>query len=808
MALQLVYGGLYATGGIMKLTFYRDNKITDKVVNGKVVDLTFSQLVFNFKFPILVDIKQEDLFKLKDSENENDRAQYLKLKDVGFFIGGEVDVESKSRRVDKILSRSVLTFDIDKPTEDIWKKFCSTFPSTQALCYSTISSNKSQPRYRMLVPLNRSVGSADYVNIMNYIIGILGSDSFDKTTTEVSRVMFFPSVCNDQENVFETNGTEPLNADYCLSQIEKVDGGAKISSAPEAVNPKEKRGVVGAFNRAFSITKAIESFLSNVYEIGYNSTPDSPRYKFKGSKSAPGARVYDNDTRFYSTHDKDPAALKNLDAFNLVKLHLFDNDFDKCREWALKLDEVKEEMKNDLVNENDVNDEWITHLYRDPKKGNLLCSPYNLQMILLNDENLACMFRVNTLTYMIEVCKDMEDIGGAKNRKFKTLEDADIIEVQIYLETSKFNIRATKQGVIDIVCQVARLNQYNPVAEYLEGLEDAWDGVERIPTMFTDYLMAKDTPIIRKVARKVMAAAVWRVMVPGIKWEGVPVLHGIQGCGKSTFIQKLYKSSMYDKEPKNWVNNTAIDYSNIDRAIQRTKGFWGIELAELASTTMNNFSNELMKAFISADRPVTRIPYDKFEVTLDRKCVFWGTTNTWFYISDLTGARRFIPIDCNAHTEEEKFECLQKINNMDADMLWAEVMSYYKTEKLYFTVDEEKELNILRNLHTEESSYEAIISKFTESKITIDWAEKSPMERRDFFQNNINNREAVVARETVSLSEIAYEALGKALSDVPRKALRDIEVVLYNLGWRIAPYPIKSIYGQSKTFIKSKGDKQ
>ena len=67
----------------MKLTFYRDNKITDKVVNGKVVDLTFSQLVFNFKCPVLVDIKQEDLFKLKDSDNENDRAQYLKLKDVG-----------------------------------------------------------------------------------------------------------------------------------------------------------------------------------------------------------------------------------------------------------------------------------------------------------------------------------------------------------------------------------------------------------------------------------------------------------------------------------------------------------------------------------------------------------------------------------------------------------------------------------------------------------------------------------------------------------------------------------------------------
>ena len=425
-------------------------------------------------------------------------------------------------------------------------------------------------------------------------------------------------------------------------------------------------------------------------------------------------------------------------------------------------------------------------------------------MILLNDKHLAGMFRLNTLTYMIEVCKDMENIGGASNRKFKTLEDADITEVQIYLETSEYNIRPGKQLVIDVVCQVARLNKYNPVKDYLNSLSDSWDGVSRIPTMFTDYLMVKDSPIMRKIARKIMAAAIKRVMLPGIKWEGVPVLRGIQGCGKSTFIQKLYKSSMYDAEPKNWVNNTAVDYSNIDKAIQRTKSFWGIELAEMASSTLSNFSNEQMKAFISTDRPVTRIPYDKFEITIDRQCIFWGTTNVWSYISDQTGARRFLPIDCGAKTEEDKFICLQKINSMDVDQLWAEAMSYYTEEPLFFTVDEERELNTMRAMHTEESNYEALLSKFINSKITIDWDKKSPMERRDFFQTGGNPTEAIVERKAITLSEICYEALGDFMSKTPRKALREIEITMFNLGWQISPTPTRTVYGQSKTFIRVK----
>lgn len=788
----------------MILTFYKLAKINDKIVNGKVVDLTFAQLVYNLQFPVEVDVTIEEIFRLSDSDKPEDQEQYKRYKDTGYFIAGEVNVASKSRKAENVLNRTVLTFDVDYPTENVWAKLLTLYPKTQAIYYTTIRSSLDKPRYRILIPLNRPVGSADYAKLMAFFMDKLGKSNFDKTTADFARVMYFPAVCKDQTYGFDHNGTEPLNVDEILSQVEESfeDIVKKNRSKTIATPPKEKKGVVGAFNRAFSITRTIEAFLSDFYKVGYNSTPDTPRYKYYKSKGAPGGRVYDNDTMFYSTHDHDPVSGKNLDSFNLVKEHLFSGDYDKMKEWALKLPEVIEEMQVNSELE-DTDEEWINHLARDPKKGTLLATPYNIQMIMLNDPNLAGMFRTNTLTYMIEVCKDMEIIGGASNRKFKTLEDADIIEVQIYIETSKFAIRASKQLIIDIVCQVARLNKYDPVQDYLESVQDAWDGVPRIETMFQDYLMVKDTPIVRAIARKVMAACIWRIMKPGIKWEGVPVLRGIQGCGKSTFIQKLYKSSMYDAEPKNWINNTNIDYSNIDKAIQRTKGFWGIELAELANTTMSNYSNELMKSFISMDRPVTRIPYDKFEITIDRKCVFWGTTNVWLYISDQTGARRFLPIDCEAYTEEDKHTCLMKINAMPVDQLWAEAMTYYKDEKLYFTPSQEKELNAMRLLHTEESSYEAILSRFINSKITVDWETKTPRERADAFTNGgCQGREYVINRTTITMSEFVYEALGKGLDTIPRKQIREIELTFFNLGWQVAPYPIKTVYGQSKTFIR------
>ena len=73
---------------------------------------------------------------------------------------------------------------------------------------------------------------------------------------------------------------------------------------------------------------------------------------------------------------------------------------------------------------------------------------------------------------------------------------------------------------------------FHPVRDYLNGLPK-WDGVKRVEELFIKYLQADDTEYVRTVTRKTFAAAVARVMCPGIKFDCVPVLDGEQGIGKA-----------------------------------------------------------------------------------------------------------------------------------------------------------------------------------------------------------------------------------------------------------------------------------
>ncbi|WP_103108851.1 hypothetical protein [Brevibacillus reuszeri] len=55
-----------------------------------------------------------------------------------------------------------------------------------------------------------------------------------------------------------------------------------------AEDPREKQGTIGVFCITYSIDEAIETFLSDVYEVG--TMPN--RYTFLGETSANGLEVY------------------------------------------------------------------------------------------------------------------------------------------------------------------------------------------------------------------------------------------------------------------------------------------------------------------------------------------------------------------------------------------------------------------------------------------------------------------------------------------------------------------------------------
>lgn len=96
-------------------------------------------------------------------------------------------------------------------------------------------------------------------------------------------------------------------------------------SAAKAEDPTIKKGIVGAFCRAYDIHEAISTFLPHIYEpfsrnrYSYTQSP---------SKSKGGLVVYENGLHAFSNHGTDPARGRGLNAWDLVRIHLFDGELD------------------------------------------------------------------------------------------------------------------------------------------------------------------------------------------------------------------------------------------------------------------------------------------------------------------------------------------------------------------------------------------------------------------------------------------------------------------------------------------------
>jgi len=99
------------------------------------------------------------------------------------------------------------------------------------------------------------------------------------------------------------------------------------------------------------------------------------------------------------------------------------------------------------------------------------------------------------------------------------------------------NLFATKYFVADVFKEVAKLNSYNPVKEYLNRACD-----KAIPVNInnlSERYFGTSNPLYDIFLKKTLIAAVARVFTPGCKVDTTLVLQGEQGIGKSTFFQIL-----------------------------------------------------------------------------------------------------------------------------------------------------------------------------------------------------------------------------------------------------------------------------
>lgn len=212
----------------------------------------------------------------------------------------------------------------------------------------------------------------------------------------------------------------------------------------------------------------------------------------------------------------------------------------------------------------------------------------------------------------------------------------DVVVKALWLETdTRFKFRPAKDFFYDVIENTTNSNKFHPVLDYLKSLE--WDGVPRVDEWLIKSGGAKDHPYIRAVSSIMLIAAVRRVTEPGAKYDEMVVLESQkQGLQKSTALRTLCPTDAWfsDDLPLN------VDAKQI---VERTLGKWIIEASDLSG--MASSQVEHLKGMLSrqVDGPV-RLAYGRLPVEQPRQFIIVGTTNSYTYLSDSTGNRRFWPV--------------------------------------------------------------------------------------------------------------------------------------------------------------------
>lgn len=123
-----------------------------------------------------------------------------KIKDIGGFVAGHISGER--RKKENILSRSMITLDMDEVTNDFLANK-DKLPKYKWLIYSTHKHKPETPRLRFIIPLSRDISPEEYGAVSRMIAKDLGMDMMDKSTFEVNRMMYWPSTSINGVYVFE-----------------------------------------------------------------------------------------------------------------------------------------------------------------------------------------------------------------------------------------------------------------------------------------------------------------------------------------------------------------------------------------------------------------------------------------------------------------------------------------------------------------------------------------------------------------------------------------------------------------------------
>ena len=729
------------------------------------------------------------------------KAQQDELKDIGGFVGGTL--KGNRRKQDHVEGRDLLTLDLDNipagQTDDILRRVGGL--GCAAAVYSTRKHSGYAPRLRVIVPVDRTATADEYEPAARKLASLIGIGFCDPTTFEAHRLMYWPSCCSDSQYIYQVYDKPFCSLDGLLgmygdwkdvTQWPQVPGADAIERRRLAKqeDPTAKRGIIGAFCRTYGIVEAMERFIPGMYE----ETATTGRYTYTGGETTGGAIVYDGGLFLYSHHSHDPCCGQLVNAFDLVRLHMYGDKDAAAKEGtpANKMpsfvamsrlavadkavaDRMAREKHEEAVTAFAAAEgttgpdsgslDWLGELAVDGN-GNYKKTVNNIILVLQNDPLLKGKIVTDEFAGRGLV---LGALPWNKETGKRLWTDTDISGFYWYMETY-YGITA-RNNMTDALAIVGEQGKINEVKQYLQGL--TWDGVKRVDTLLSVYLGAEDTPYTRAVMRKSLCAAVARAIVGGVKYDNMPIITGPQGIGKSTFLAILGKA---------WFSDSLTSFEGKDAA-ELIQGTWIDEVGELTAFTKQETS--AIKQFLSKCYDIYRAAYGRQTEKHPRRCVFFGTSNDNEFLKDATGNRRFWPVDVGLHPAQKS---IWTDMPGEVDQIWAEAYMYWAMgEQLYLSKEIEAMAMEQQENHRELSGKEGIIRDFLEKPIPSNWDSMALFDRRMFWNGNKQLPDGVtlLPREKVCAVEIWVECFNSDAKYMKRTDSTEINNILTGIkGWR------------------------
>lgn len=254
----------------------------------------------------------------------------------GWWIAA--DLPKGTRRRHDVGQRSCIVFDVDDASV-AWVQLLRSGKNPvcryEFVAHSSRKHQPGRPRIRVVFPLAAPIPNEHYEAACRILAQVAdpSMNAVDHVSFRKIQMMFNPSCSKDSEFLSWHNEGELLDVGQLLENFDgdwtnyadlprRPQEKKARETAAKAEVPTEKRGIVGAFCRTYDVHEAIEKFIPDVY-IERDDSGEKVRYTYAYGTGSNGVEVQDEGLFIYSHHGSDPCGDTLVNAFDMVRLHLF-----------------------------------------------------------------------------------------------------------------------------------------------------------------------------------------------------------------------------------------------------------------------------------------------------------------------------------------------------------------------------------------------------------------------------------------------------------------------------------------------------